>query len=115
MDAEENQRQVFLRAHSPWKSHTTRFPHSHSPCSAWKSGKPKTGFPLSHLLSLLLNQIKKGNPTADRFAPAFGLILRLEYADLTEQLAMAGRDRNVGILRNDIEKLLNHSGEILHR
>src|ERR1022692_2192782 len=80
MDAEENQRQVFLRAHSPWKSHTTRFPHFHSPCSAWKSGKPKAGFPLSHLLSLLLNQIKKGNPTADRFAPAFRLILRLEYA-----------------------------------
>src|ERR1035438_4165652 len=81
MDAEENQRQVFLRAHSPWKSHTTRFPHFHSPCSAWKSGKPKAGFPLSHLLSLLLNQIKKGNPTADRFAPAFRLILRLEYAN----------------------------------
>src|ERR1700681_4347607 len=80
MDAEENQRQVFLRAHSPWKSQTTRFPHSHSPYSAWKSGKPKAGFPLSHLLSLLLNQIKKGNPAADRFAPASRLILRLENA-----------------------------------
>src|SRR5450432_4588177 len=80
MDAEENQRQVFLRAHSPWKSQTTRFPHSHSRCSAWKSGKPKAGFPLSHLLSLLFNQIKKGNPAADRFAPASRLILQLENA-----------------------------------
>src|SRR5450432_3173666 len=82
MDAEENQRQVFLRAHSPWKSQTTRFPHSHSRCSAWKSGKPKAGFPLSHLLSLLFNQIKKGNPAADRFAPASRLILQLENAVL---------------------------------
>jgi len=81
MDAEENQRQVFLRAHSPWKSQTTRFPHSHSRCSAWKSGKPKAGFPLSHLLSLLFNQIKKGNPAADRFAPASRLILQLENAE----------------------------------
>src|SRR5450432_2722803 len=80
MDAEENQRQVFLRAHSPWKSQTTRFPHSHSRCSAWKSVKPKAGFPLSHLLSLLFNQIKKGNPAADRFAPASRLILQLENA-----------------------------------
>jgi hypothetical protein len=32
------------------------------------------------LLSLLLNQIKKGNPAADRFAPASRLILRLEHA-----------------------------------
>src|SRR5450432_1908145 len=80
MDAEENQRQVFLRAHSPWKSQTTRFPHSHSRCSAWKSGKPKAGFPLSHWLSLLFNQIKKGNPAADRFAPASRLILQLENA-----------------------------------
>jgi hypothetical protein len=80
MDAEENQRQVFLRAHSPWKSQTTRFPHSHSRCSAWKSGKPKAGFPLSHLLSLLLNQTKKGDPAADRFAPASRLILQLENA-----------------------------------
>jgi hypothetical protein len=32
------------------------------------------------LLSLLLNQIKKGNPAADRYAPASRLILRLENA-----------------------------------
>jgi hypothetical protein len=31
VDAEENQKQVFLRAHSPWKSHKARFPHSHRP------------------------------------------------------------------------------------
>jgi hypothetical protein len=88
MDAEENQRQVFLRAHSPWKSQTTRFPHSHSRCSAWKSGKPKAGFPLSHLLSLLFNQIKKGNPAADRFAPASRLILQLENAVLCRGLTV---------------------------
>jgi hypothetical protein len=31
MDAEENQKQVSLRAHSPWKSQKQRFPHSHRP------------------------------------------------------------------------------------
>ena len=50
------------------------------------------------------------NGTSSIFSCRMGSV-----SDLTEQLAMAGRDRNVGILRNDIEKLLNHSGEILHR
>jgi len=50
LDSEENQRQVSLAAHSPWKSQKARFPHSHRPGEAWKSGKPKAGFPLSHLL-----------------------------------------------------------------
>ncbi len=40
MDNEENQRQVSLVAHSPWKSRT-RFPHFHRPGDAWKSGKPR--------------------------------------------------------------------------
>src|SRR6266496_1569337 len=31
MDAEENQNQVSLRVHSPWKSQKARFPHSHRP------------------------------------------------------------------------------------
>jgi hypothetical protein len=48
-DAEENQTQVSLSAHSPWKS----LRDSHIPTAAtkqWKSGKPKTGFPLSHCM-----------------------------------------------------------------
>src|ERR1035438_4192639 len=110
MDAEENQRQVFLRAHSPWKSHTTRFPHSHSPCSAWKSGKPKTGFPLSHLLSLLLNQIKKGNPTADRFAPAFRLILRLEYAGTQMIAGSSAGQTTAGVKTIATPKKINQIG-----
>src|SRR5450631_3514444 len=105
MDAEENQRQVFLRAHSPWKSQTTRFPHSHSRCSAWKSGKPKAGFPLSHLLSLLFNQIKKGNPAADRFAPASRLILQLENAHTASQrLALQGRITNPERTAHDLRR-----------
>src|SRR5690242_15780317 len=64
MDAEENQRQVSLRARSPWKSQKRRFPHSLSRGGLrtaqsqsqnqnqegvrWKSGNPKPGFPLSH-------------------------------------------------------------------
>src|SRR5260370_30090510 len=43
MDNEENQRQVSLVAHSPWKSRM-RFPHFHRPGDAWKSGKPTAGF-----------------------------------------------------------------------
>src|SRR5450432_674443 len=104
MDAEENQRQVFLRAHSPWKSQTTRFPHFHSRCSAWKSGKPKAGFPLSHLLSLLFNQIKKGDPAADRFAPASRLILQLENAH-AEKL---GRTRRRTLLRGSRRRRAPH-------
>src|SRR5260221_13567108 len=50
MDAEENRKQVFLRAHSPWKSQTTRFPHSHSLGEARKRGKRTPRFPLSPLL-----------------------------------------------------------------
>lgn len=48
MDSEENQPQVSLTAHSPWKS-LLRFPHSHSRDEAvekWKS--QEQAFPLSH-------------------------------------------------------------------
>src|SRR5260370_31121275 len=83
MDNEENQRQVALVAQSHWKSQTARFPHSHRPGDAWKSGKPKAGFPLSHWLPFSLKpKPKKGGPAADRFAPASRLILQLENAPL---------------------------------
>jgi len=75
MESEENQTQVSLASHSPWKS-LSRFPHSHSPGEARKSGKRKARFPLSRLLFYLYRQIKKEALAADRFAPAFRLILQ---------------------------------------
>ena len=48
MDTEENQRQVFLSAHSPWKS-LARFPHSHRRDEAMEKWKAQNrAFPLSH-------------------------------------------------------------------
>jgi hypothetical protein len=75
VDAEENQKQVSLRAHSPWKSQTARFPHSHSP-ETRNSGKRRARFPLFRLLFILCKPNQKGGLAADRFAPAFRLILR---------------------------------------
>ena len=63
MGREENQNQVSLSSHRPWKS----LRDSHIPTA------PTTN-PLSQ------NQPKKGGPAADRFAPAFRLILGLENA-----------------------------------
>ena len=54
MDNEENQRQVFHRCPQPLEIAKARFPHFHRPGEAWKSGKPKAGFPLSHLSLLSL-------------------------------------------------------------
>src|SRR5918992_5939982 len=54
MDAVENQRQVSHRAHSPWKSLTTRFPHFHSRDEERKSGKRKARLPLFPLTVLCL-------------------------------------------------------------
>jgi len=72
MDAEENQKQVFLRVHNPWKPQKARFPHSHRPDdnAGWKSGNPKAGFPLSHRLGFPIQRPKKGGLAAGRFAPA---------------------------------------------
>ena len=48
MDTEENPKQVFLGAHSPWKSQL-RFPHSHRRDEAMEKWKAqKRAFPLSH-------------------------------------------------------------------
>jgi len=47
VDTEENQRQVSLGAHSPWKS-LLRFPHSHRRDEAMEKWKAQGGFPLFH-------------------------------------------------------------------
>ena len=56
VDAEENQQQVSLSAHRPWKS----LRDSHIPTA-----------PTTQSYST-----QKGGPAADRFAPAFRLILQ---------------------------------------
>jgi hypothetical protein len=50
------------------------FPHR--PGEARKSGKRKARFPLSRLLFVFTKRIKKETLAADRFAPAFRLILQ---------------------------------------
>jgi hypothetical protein len=49
MEKEENQKQVSLFSHSPWKSQKARFPHSHSPGDdreeKWKSESRIPTFP----------------------------------------------------------------------
>ena len=72
-------KQVSLRAHEPLEiAKGRRFPHFHRPDdeAGWKSGNPKAGFPLSHRHEDLYIETKKGGLAADRFAPAFRLILR---------------------------------------
>src|SRR5258708_39043710 len=49
-----------------------RFPHSHHPGCAWKSGKPKAGFPLSHSLFLSQNPNQKGGLAAVAPLPPSG-------------------------------------------
>ena len=76
MDSEENQPQVALTAHSPWKS-LLRFPHSHSreePVGKWKS--QKQAFPLSHCSACPLFEPRSKNqerrPGGGRYAPPPG-------------------------------------------
>ena len=74
-DAEENQMQVSLRAHRPWKSQTARFPHSHRRDEAvekWKAKSRLSTFPRHGLLS---RHQTEGGPAAGRFATAARLIL----------------------------------------
>src|SRR5215216_7200550 len=67
MESEENQTQVSLASHSPWKS-LSRFPHSHSPGEARKSGKRKSTFPTFPLTVFCIYKTnQKGGPAADRF------------------------------------------------
>src|SRR5271157_4886008 len=76
MDSEENQTQVSLTAHSPWKS-LLRFPHSHSrdePVEKWKS--QNQAFPLSHCYVCPLFEPQKPKqerrPGGGRYAPPPG-------------------------------------------
>src|SRR5437764_11100512 len=62
-------------SHSPWKSQTTRFPHSHSPGEARKSGKPKPRFPT---FPLVVYFSRKGDQAVASLR--FRLIVRLENA-----------------------------------
>src|ERR1019366_5862173 len=62
MDAEENQKQVSLRAHSPWKSQTARFPHFHRRDEAmekWKTKNRFSTFPLPTICLLLPNSERR--------------------------------------------------------
>jgi hypothetical protein len=69
MGAEENQKQVSLRAHSAWKSRRD-FHIPTSPARPRKSGKPKPGFPLSLSTALVIsNPTRKETLAAGRVAP----------------------------------------------
>ena len=106
VESVENQTQVFHAFHRPLKIPQTRRDFHISTaraCTAWKSGKPKNGFPLFHpahamtmtvLLSELKNQRKEvGRSAASSFLyPAlppvephdFMLIFQLENAHDTK-------------------------------
>ena len=76
MDAEENQRQVSLRAHRPWKSQTARFPHSHRRDEAVENWEAKIKLPSFPQHGFLISNSKqKGGPAAGRFATAARLNL----------------------------------------
>jgi hypothetical protein len=81
VDAEENQQQVFLRGHSPWKS----LRDSHIPTAATSSGKVESQKQASHFptaLRFLSSRAKQKKEAWRRVAalPAFRLILQLENA-----------------------------------
>lgn len=82
VDAEDNQLQVFLRAHSPWKS----LRDSHIPTAATNSGKVESQKQASHFPTALrfLSSDKTKKEAWRRVAalPAFRLILQLENAVL---------------------------------
>ena len=88
LDSEENQTQVSLTAHSPWKS-LRRFPHSHSrdePVEKWKS--QVQAFPLSHCSACPLfnqNQNKKGGLAAVASLPPPGSFFHEKMLRLPEQ------------------------------
>ena len=77
MDAAENQRQVSLRAHRPWKSQPARFPHSHRPDDE-AAGKVQIQKQDSHFptgSNSLIANTKERRPAAGRYAPGSRLIL----------------------------------------
>jgi len=78
MDAEENQMQVSLNAHSPWKS----LRDSHIPTAAtkqWKVENQKQVSPLSNARFPVSNQIQRGGLAAE-LRSSSRLIVRLENA-----------------------------------
>ena len=94
VESVENQPQVFHASHRPLKISQNRrdFHIPTAPaCAAWKSGKPKTGFPLSHpahatTMTVLVCKLKDQRKEVGRYAassfscPDFMLILQLENA-----------------------------------
>jgi hypothetical protein len=78
MDAEENQKQVSLRAHSPWKSQTARFPHSHRRDEAMEKWKTKSRFPTFPPPRMYMEIKNKTGPRAGfALRPAAGAPRRL--------------------------------------
>jgi hypothetical protein len=76
MDAEENQKQVFLSAHSPWKSLNCAIPTFPPPRRGAEKWKTKSTFPTFPLVVFLCSKNQKGGLAADRFAHRSRLILQ---------------------------------------
>jgi hypothetical protein len=80
MEREEKQKQLFLSFHSPLGI-SQKARDSHIPTAllrpGWKSGKPKSGFPLSHAglatTATVCSDLKPKNKKGDR--PLRGLLL----------------------------------------
>jgi hypothetical protein len=75
VENEENQAQVSLVSHSPWKS----LRDSHIPTAPARRGKVENQRQVSHFPTCcFLNQInpRKETLAADRFTPAFRLIIQ---------------------------------------
>jgi len=98
VESVENQTQVFHASHRPLKiPQNPRDFHISTAraCAAWKSGKPKSGFPLFHpahamTMTVSLSKSKNQRKEVGRYAassfsyPDFMLILRLENAWLPD-------------------------------
>ena len=80
MENEENQEQVFRRL-PPSLEIAAAIPTFPQPRGErWKSGNPKTVFPLFHRTNLYLKSNQKGDPAEPEPHGSFRLILRLENA-----------------------------------
>ena len=87
MDAEENQKQVSLTAHSPWKS----LRDSHIPTAPTSRGKVENQRRVSHFPAccLGLSKTQKGGLVADRFAPASGSFFGEKMLGASELVSVA--------------------------
>ena len=80
VESVENQTQVFHASHSPLKIPQTRRDSHISTawaCTAWKSGKPKTGFPLFHPAHAMTITVLSLNPKTKGNRPLRGLLIPL--------------------------------------